>query len=100
MRPETIKCAGAHIQDKHTHYELYTHLGPYPLTVIIPGYVADDFQAKYGKPMQAFGEISFSVEYSLRNDELVPECRDPYKPAAHRRTTINSVGQVKIEKEE
>ncbi len=91
----SITCLGEHVRDRHTHYELHGHVGPFPATIEIPGYVADAFREKYGKPIEQSGRITVTADF-LRNDQLIAECQNPYRSASHLTGSIRSDSDISI----
>lgn len=78
MPIEQVVCNGKRIVDKHTHYELYVHLGSTPATIMIRGDVAADFRQAYKKPIF---ESTFIADLDFRrNDSRVKECQDLFQP--------------------
>ncbi len=92
----SIRGLGRSLQDKHTHYEMHGHIGPLLATVEIPGYVADAFEAIYGKRIEHFDGITITADF-FRNDQLVAECQNPYRPSSHLKGVIRSDSAISID---
>ena len=94
---EKVSCSGRNIEDRHTHYELHTYIGPTPATIEIPGYVSDAFRETYGRDITNFGKLVFCDLDFLRNDQLVKECQNPFRPTSHLKAIVQSIGQINVE---
>jgi len=77
-----VEISGKNIRDRHTHYEASLHIGPEPATLIINGAVASDFQKKYGRPMGTYDALQVTTSF-IRNEQMIPECRDPFRSPSH-----------------
>ncbi len=97
MERVSVSGLGRHIEEKHTHYELHVHIGPYPATVEIPAYVAVAFQKRYGQPITKADRLTFTAEF-LHESDLVPECRNPFQSGEHRKIVITSLDEIVVAK--
>jgi len=89
----TLKIIGRNIQDKHTHYEAHSYIGPAQATIIIRGDIATDFQNKYQQPITQADAFQVTLELG-RNDHRVKECQDPFKIGSHLIGSIDSIDSI------
>ena len=92
MTKYTFDFSGQYIVDKHTHDEVTVPFHPYQLTVTIVGTLYEEFRRRYGTGIK---DCTLRVELEcLRNEELLEECRDPFKNRWHLSATLNSLDQI------
>ena len=96
MTTGSITCLEEHIRDRHTHYEVHGHIGSFTATVEIPGYVADAFEKKYGKPIEKSGKITITTDF-IGNDQLVAECQNLYRSPSHLKGIIRSIDAICVD---
>ncbi len=95
MPTEQAEFRGTSIKDRHTHYEVHAHIGPEPVSVEIPGYVADDFKEKYEIEITKAGDLRIAGEF-VRNDQLVAECQDPFRSPSYRKAVVKDINDISV----
>ncbi len=97
MVTHKVTIYGSTIQDKLTHFEAYPFVGPERTTVIIPGYIWDDFK-KISKRSLRTSKITIDIDY-IPNNERVEGCQDTYKGPRYLIGTLRSLEGITIEEE-
>ncbi len=95
MVTENVSLQGQHLQDKHTHYEASTFIGPDNATVIIRGDVAADFKRQYGIPITKADSFNAEVDFT-RNSQRVSS--NHFRPGSHLTGSIGSLDDIKYER--
>ena|GEM_PF-2560094 len=94
MTGEPVKILGRNVVDKHTHYEASTHVRTRSATVVIPGYVAQEFAARY-KEQITERDCEIRVEF-IRNDQRLRECQNPFQAPGHLYATLRSLDEIVV----
>jgi hypothetical protein len=93
MQTHKVSFSGASIVDRHTHYEVAASIGPYSATIVIPGYVEQEFFDRYGLRITACERLDVQTDF-FRNGQRDRECQDPFRSPMHLFGNLTSLDEI------